>query len=154
MVDIIIQPVRKRQDLVGIRQEQLCAQIMSQVYQKYATRKGWGSKLNTLNESGTYKLSIFDKQSYRRLQFEQGLHRIQRVSFDEKEQSRGVLTSLVVVVVQFYPFTFNVNTNDLHLSPMRTYNFSQLRVTDHRLDLSLFILPSFLEGDLDPLIDI
>lgn len=36
---------------------------------------------------------------------------------------------------------------------IRTYNFSQSRVTDHRINLSLYRLPAVLDGDLDELID-
>jgi peptide chain release factor 1 len=35
---------------------------------------------------------------------------------------------------------------------IRTYNFPQNRVTDHRIGLSLYSLDAFLEGDLTPLI--
>mgnify|MGYP000378818358 CR=1 FL=1 len=35
---------------------------------------------------------------------------------------------------------------------IRTYNFPQGRVTDHRIGLTLYNLPAILEGDLDPLI--
>jgi peptide chain release factor 1 len=36
---------------------------------------------------------------------------------------------------------------------IRTYNFPQGRVTDHRINLTLYKLDSVLQGDLDPLID-
>ncbi len=36
---------------------------------------------------------------------------------------------------------------------IRTYNFPQNRVTDHRIGLTVHQLPTVLEGDLDPLID-
>jgi peptide chain release factor 1 len=36
---------------------------------------------------------------------------------------------------------------------IRTYNFPQARVTDHRIGLTLHRLPSVLEGDLDEIID-
>jgi peptide chain release factor 1 len=36
---------------------------------------------------------------------------------------------------------------------IRTYNFPQSRVTDHRIGLSIHQLPTVLEGRLDPLID-
>jgi peptide chain release factor 1 len=36
---------------------------------------------------------------------------------------------------------------------IRTYNFPQNRVTDHRIGLTLHQLPSILDGDLDPLIE-
>lgn len=36
---------------------------------------------------------------------------------------------------------------------IRTYNFPQGRVTDHRIGLTLYRLDSILQGDLDPVID-
>jgi peptide chain release factor 1 len=36
---------------------------------------------------------------------------------------------------------------------IRTYNFPQNRVTDHRIELTLYNLPSFLEGNIDPILD-
>ena len=34
---------------------------------------------------------------------------------------------------------------------IRTYNFPQNRVTDHRIEVTLYNLAAFIEGDLDPL---
>jgi peptide chain release factor 1 len=36
---------------------------------------------------------------------------------------------------------------------IRTYNFPQNRVTDHRIELTLYNLPAVIDGDIDPLID-
>ncbi len=36
---------------------------------------------------------------------------------------------------------------------VRTYNFPQSRVTDHRIGLTLYSLQSILDGDLDPLLE-
>ena len=36
---------------------------------------------------------------------------------------------------------------------IRTYNFPQNRVTDHRINLTLYQLDSFINGDLDPVVD-
>ncbi|GIX44276.1 MAG: hypothetical protein KatS3mg130_0684 [Candidatus Sumerlaea sp.] len=36
---------------------------------------------------------------------------------------------------------------------IRTYNFPQNRVTDHRINLTLYSLDRVMEGELDPLID-
>ncbi len=44
-----------------------------------------------------------------------------------------------------------VSTGD-RSAKIRTYNFPQGRVTDHRISLTLYNLPAVLEGDLDPLI--
>ncbi len=36
---------------------------------------------------------------------------------------------------------------------IRTYNFPQNRITDHRISLTLHQLPAILQGDLDPVIN-
>jgi peptide chain release factor 1 len=36
---------------------------------------------------------------------------------------------------------------------IRTYNFPQNRVTDHRIELTLYNLPALMEGDLDDVIE-
>ena len=36
---------------------------------------------------------------------------------------------------------------------IRTYNFPQNRVSDHRIEVTLYNLASFIDGDLDPLLD-
>jgi len=36
---------------------------------------------------------------------------------------------------------------------IRTYNFPQNRVTDHRIEVTLYNLSTFIDGDLDPLIE-
>ena len=36
---------------------------------------------------------------------------------------------------------------------IRTYNFPQGRITDHRIGLSIYQMDNFLNGDLDEMID-
>ena len=36
---------------------------------------------------------------------------------------------------------------------IRTYNFPHNRVTDHRIELTLYNLPTFIDGDIDPMIE-
>jgi peptide chain release factor 1 len=36
---------------------------------------------------------------------------------------------------------------------IRTYNFPQGRLTDHRINLTLYKLETIMEGDLDPVIE-
>ena len=37
---------------------------------------------------------------------------------------------------------------------IRTYNYPQNRVTDHRIDLTLYSLDRFVEGDIDQMIQV
>ena len=45
-----------------------------------------------------------------------------------------------------------VGTGD-RSAKIRTYNFSQSRVTDHRINLSVYDLPGVMDGDLDELVN-
>src|SRR5213078_4700704 len=37
--------------------------------------------------------------------------------------------------------------------PIRTYNFPQNRVTDHRIELTLYNLPTFMDGQIDSVLE-
>jgi len=45
-----------------------------------------------------------------------------------------------------------VGTGD-RSAKIRTYNFPQSRVTDHRINLSVYDLPGVMDGDLDELVN-
>jgi len=45
-----------------------------------------------------------------------------------------------------------VSTGD-RSAKIRTYNYPQSRVTDHRINMTLYNLPVVLDGDVQPLID-
>jgi peptide chain release factor 1 len=45
-----------------------------------------------------------------------------------------------------------VSTGD-RSAKIRTYNFPQGRVTEHRIGLTLYRLPDVMEGDLDEVVD-
>jgi peptide chain release factor 1 len=45
-----------------------------------------------------------------------------------------------------------VSTGD-RSAKIRTYNYPQSRVTDHRIDLTLYNLPTIMDGELQPIID-
>jgi peptide chain release factor 1 len=45
-----------------------------------------------------------------------------------------------------------VSTGD-RSAKIRTYNFPQGRITDHRINLTLYKLPEFLNGNLNEMLD-
>ena len=45
-----------------------------------------------------------------------------------------------------------VSTGD-RSAKIRTYNYPQSRVTDHRINMTLYNLPVIMDGDVQPLID-
>jgi peptide chain release factor 1 len=45
-----------------------------------------------------------------------------------------------------------VSTGD-RSAKIRTYNYPQSRVTDHRINMTLYNLPVVMDGDVQPLID-
>ena len=44
-----------------------------------------------------------------------------------------------------------VSTGD-RSAKIRTYNYAQSRVTDHRIGMSVYNLPSFMDGDIEDMI--
>jgi len=84
---------------------------------------------------------------------------------DERSQLQNKLRALAVLRARLYDMEqqkiiaeraesrrAQVGTGD-RSEKIRTYNFPQNRVTDHRVDLSIHNLPAVLEGDLDAIID-
>ena len=84
---------------------------------------------------------------------------------DERSQLQNKLRALAVLRARLYDLEqqkiiseraesrrAQVGTGD-RSEKIRTYNFPQNRVTDHRVDLSIHNLPAILEGDLDTIID-
>ncbi len=208
------------------------------MYTKYAELKGWKIQLISSHETGIggFKeiiLSVSGKGAFRHLQYESGVHRVQRVP--KTEASGRIHTSTVTVAAIFEaeevdiqieqkdlridtycssgPGGQGVNTtysavrithipsglvvtcqdersqiknraqamrvlrsrlleNELakqeaeqsearrskigtggRSEKIRTYNFKENRVTDHRINVSLYQLEKILEGEIGPIID-
>lgn len=222
----------------GGEEAALFARDLFEMYRKYAERCGWKFEILEAHptELGGFKevsLGIEGEESFRRLQYESGGHRVQRVP--ETEAKGRIHTSLATVAVMAEPEdveidlkpedyrrdTFcasgpggqhvNKTASAVRLTHyetgivvqcqdeksqhknlgkalrvlktrlyelyrregemkraderktkigsgdrsqrIRTYNFPENRVTDHRINLTLYQLDQILEGNLDPLVD-
>jgi peptide chain release factor 1 len=72
---------------------------------------------------------------------------MQRLRAEIAEQQRRALES-----AQSESRRLQVGSGD-RSERIRTYNFPQGRVTDHRINLTLYSLEQILDGDLDPVVD-
>ena len=84
---------------------------------------------------------------------------------DEKSQLKNKAKAMVELRSRIYNMEYQkyldeiaskrktmVSTGD-RSAKIRTYNYPQSRVTDHRIDLTLYNLPAIMDGDLQPVID-
>ncbi len=216
----------------------LFAGELYRMYTQYAAKREWKTELMSSNESelGGLKEVIFSvkgKDAYKRLKFESGVHRVQRVPSTESQGRVHTSTATVVILVEPKEVDFVIETKDLRIDTyrasgpggqhmqkcdsavrithiptntvvacqdersqlknknkamrilrarimdarqleeskkisqerksqigsgdrsekIRTYNFSDRRVTDHRINLSLYRLGQILDGELDELSD-
>ncbi|MBM3244392.1 MAG: peptide chain release factor 1 [Candidatus Omnitrophica bacterium] len=214
----------------------LFAADLYRMYTQYAATKGWKAELMSCHESelGGFKEVVFSvkgKEAYKRLKFESGVHRVQRVPATEAQGRIHTSTATVAVLVEPEEVDFVIEPKDLRIDTyrasgpggqhmqksdsavrithapsgvvvacqdersqlknktkamrilrarlldikqqeeskkisaarksqigsgdrsekIRTYNFSDRRVTDHRINLSLYRLEQVLDGDLDEL---
>ncbi len=222
----------------GGNEAALFAADLLRMYTKFSEKNGFRVEMVTSNEIGIgglkeVILGIQGKGAFRKLQYESGVHRVQRVP--ETEASGRVHTSTVTVAVlpEAEEVDIQIDQKDLRIDTfcasgpggqsvnttysavrithipsgvviscqdersqlknrnkamrvlrsrlmeleiqkqedaisknrksqvgtgersekIRTYNFKENRVTDHRLNLSFYQLPAILEGNLDPLMD-
>ncbi len=84
---------------------------------------------------------------------------------DEKSQIKNRAKALKVLRARLYDRMLEEQQSELSQArramvgsgdrseKIRTYNFPQGRITDHRIDLTLYQLPKVLEGDLDSIVE-
>ncbi|MFQ5597791.1 MAG: peptide chain release factor 1 [Nitrospiria bacterium] len=208
------------------------------MYTKYVERKRWNYEMITSSETGIggikeIILSISGKSAYRHLQYESGVHRVQRVPKTEASGRIHTSTVTVAVIPEAEEVDIQIDQKDLRIDTycssgpggqgvnttysavrithlpsglvvtcqdersqiknraralrvlrsrlleiererqeaeaaeerrskvgtggrsekIRTYNFKENRITDHRLNLSFYQLEKMLEGEIDPMID-
>jgi peptide chain release factor 1 len=84
---------------------------------------------------------------------------------DEKSQLKNKAKAMVELRSRIYNMEYQKYLDEISLkrktmvstgdrsAKIRTYNYPQSRVTDHRIDLTLYNLPSIMDGDLQLIID-
>ena len=216
----------------------LFAQELFRMYSRYAEKKGWNVEILSTSFSaiGGFKeiiASIQGKKVYRRLKYESGVHRVQRIPQTESGGRIHTSTVTVAILPEAEEIDVEIDPKDLRIETfgasgpggqhvnrtysavrithipsgivvscqdeksqhrnrekalrilrsrllekmrmerekeiaearrsqvgtgersekIRTYNFPQGRVTDHRINLTLYKLENVLDGELDEIID-
>ncbi len=84
---------------------------------------------------------------------------------DERSQLQNKIKAMRILYARLYDFFQSQKDQEMiekrrsqvgsgnRNERIRTYNFPQGRVTDHRINFSLYNLPSILEGEIDELLD-
>jgi peptide chain release factor 1 len=119
--------------------------------------------------------------AYSRLKYESGVHRVQRVPVtesqgrihtgmvvacqDERSQLQNRIRAMSILRARLYEIEeekqrleqeetrrSQVGSGE-RSEKIRTYNYPQSRVTDHRINVSSYNLPAVMDGDIDTFID-
>jgi len=103
----------------------LFAADLYRMYVKYAARKGWIVESMNLHETelGGFKEIVFSvkgKDAYKRLRFESGVHRVQRVPTTEAQGRIHTSTATVVVLVEPEDVDLLIEPKDLKIDTYRS----------------------------------
>ncbi|MDR0941693.1 MAG: peptide chain release factor 1, partial [Bacteroidales bacterium] len=84
---------------------------------------------------------------------------------DEKSQLKNLDKAIIELRTRLYNMEYEKYMNEIasqrktlvstgdRSAKIRTYNFPQGRVTDHRINLTLYNLPAIMDGDIQDIID-
>ena len=159
----------------------LFAAELFRMYTHYVESKGWKVEVVNADETGIggmkeIEFMVKGQGAYSVLKYESGVHRVQRVP--ETESGGRIRTSTASVAVmqnkekafallraKLYDLEIQkahdaeadarrsqIGTGD-RSEKIRTYNFPQGRVTDHRIGLTLYKLDKIMDGDIQEIID-
>jgi protein subunit release factor A len=125
------------------------------MYTRYAESQGWRIEQNPLRADHGPRQEvtalIIGESVYSKLKYESGVHRVQWVPPMET-QGRVFTSKLAVVVTPEADASDAMHDTAERIGPVRTYNFPQKRVTDHRIGLTLHELDLVLDGKLDSIV--
>jgi peptide chain release factor 1 len=102
----------------------LFASELAEAYQRYAERQGWAvTPIDTsVSEAGGYKEAVFEVKGldcYRKLRYETGVHRVQRIPTTEKQGRIHTSTITVAVLPVRKKFTVQIKPDDLERETSR-----------------------------------
>jgi protein subunit release factor A len=125
------------------------------MYSRFAESQGWKMETKATGESGggLFKdivAEVSGDNVYGKLKYESGVHRVQWVPPSEGQGRVHTAKLLVAVIPESDDLTGSGSSSDN--SAIRTYNFPQDRLVDHRVGLVFHELGLILEGKLDPII--
>ncbi|XP_076598398.1 peptide chain release factor 1-like, mitochondrial [Chaetodon auriga] len=109
---------------VGGQEAMLFTAEVFDMYQGYAEHNGWSfdtlehmtSDIGGLRHASA---SISGPQSYKRMKFEAGVHRVQRVPKTEKQGRMHTSTMTVAILPQPTEISFTINPKDLRIDTMK-----------------------------------
>lgn len=98
----------------------LFAYQLSEMYRRFAERSGWAFTVldESKNSAGGYKEASFEirgKDVYKKLRFEMGVHRVQRIPATEKQGRIHTSTASVAVMPVRKKHTLEINPADIEM---------------------------------------
>jgi len=105
---------------VGGEEASLFAEELAQMYVKYAQAKGWSSKTQyesraELGGIKEVKIEMKGENVYRELQYETGVHRVQRIPSTEKSGRIHTSTASVAIMPIYKRIKVEVNPADIEI---------------------------------------
>ncbi len=109
----------------GGQEASLFAGDLYRMYSKYAARRGWALESMSANptEAGGFKEVVFSLKGpdcYKRLKFESGVHRVQRVPATEAQGRIHTSTASVVVLAEPEEIDLVIEPKDLRIDTYRS----------------------------------
>ncbi|MCM8800477.1 MAG: peptide chain release factor 1 [Candidatus Omnitrophica bacterium] len=103
----------------------LFAADLYRMYTRYSARKGWIVELMSCssNEAGGFKEIVFSvkgKDAYKRLKFESGVHRVQRIPATEAQGRIHTSTATVAVLIEPKEIDLVIESKDLRIDTFRS----------------------------------
>ncbi len=103
----------------------LFAANLAEMYERYAAKKGWSWKNvdASKNDVGGYKEATFEvkgQDCFRLMQWETGVHRVQRIPATEKQGRIHTSTASVAIMPIRQKFTVELNPADLEFETSRS----------------------------------